>query len=457
MKMKERTDNLVKSIKKVLLNKNTSYDEKIHVKRCINDLIALTDSKDAEAYVFLGKINVLLENIDEAIDNFNMSITINSSLALPHYELFKIYVKRTNYEEALQQIKLYEIKSGINCDIYINLLNRYLYNRRDYINQSTSFLGINNIPKAILLNYNLMIDSINRQDYIKALKHVSVCIKLIKKRKHDIDLTILQQILTDVKDMYYENEKKNKIKELEECYYNSNNYGMDHYILMKLFKLDPNNINTIILLIENSILLFDYDTAEQFLKLVETKITISNKRLDYLKLKIKSLKSPMYMGSTKNIDLHKLFETTNNIRIIEEESIKGNVEASINYGLNLFEKTTNSDYLYIVAKIMYNNGLYQDSLKLFKDYISIGTIYLKQAYYYLFFINKLLNNEEEASYYASLVYDLSSFIGIDIDLNDYEKNIFCYVDNFSDYSIIEIEKNILYNNLNSNIKSKIYK
>lgn len=455
--MKERTDNLVKSIKKVLLNKNTSYDEKIHVKRCINDLIALTDSKDAEAYVFLGKINVLLENIDEAIDNFNMSITINSSLALPHYELFKIYVKRTNYEEALQQIKLYEIKSGINCDIYINLLNRYLYNRRDYINQSTSFLGINNIPKAILLNYNLMIDSINRQDYIKALKHVSVCIKLIKKRKHDIDLTILQQILTDVKDMYYENEKKNKIKELEECYYNSNNYGMDHYILMKLFKLDPNNINTIILLIENSILLFDYDTAEQFLKLVETKITISNKRLDYLKLKIKSLKSPMYMGSTKNIDLHKLFETTNNIRIIEEESIKGNVEASINYGLNLFEKTTNSDYLYIVAKIMYNNGLYQDSLKLFKDYISIGTIYLKQAYYYLFFINKLLNNEEEASYYASLVYDLSSFIGIDIDLNDYEKNIFCYVDNFSDYSIIEIEKNILYNNLNSNIKSKIYK
>lgn len=455
--MKERTDNLVKSIKKVLLNKNTSYDEKIHVKRCINDLIALTDSKDAEAYVFLGKINVLLENIDEAIDNFNMSITINSSLALSHYELFKIYVKCTNYEEALQQIKLYEMKSGINCDIYINLLNRYLYNRRDYINQSTSFLGINNVPKAILLNYNLMIDSINRQDYIKALKHVSVCIKLIKKRKHDIDLTILQQILTDVKDMYYENEKKNKIKELEECYYNSNNYGMDHYILMKLFKLDPNNINTIILLIENSILLFDYDTAEQFLKLVETKITISNKRLDYLKLKIKSLKSPMYMGSTKNIDLHKLFETTNNIRIIEEESIKGNVEASINYGLNLFEKTTNSDYLYIVAKIMYNNGLYQDSLKLFKDYISIGTIYLKQAYYYLFFINKLLNNEEEASYYASLVYDLSSFIGIDIDLNDYEKNIFCYVDNFSDYSIIEIEKNILYNNLNSNIKSKIYK
>lgn len=457
MKMKERTDNLVKSIKEVLLNKNTSYDEKIHAKRRINNLIALTDSKDAEAYVFLGKINVLLENIDEAIANFNTSITINSSLALAHYELFKIYVKCTNYEEALQQIKLYEMKSGINCDIYINLLNRYLYNRRDYINQSTSFLGINNVPKAISLNYNLMIDSINRQDYIKALKHVCVCIKLIKKRKHDIDLTILQQILTDLKDMYYENEKKNKIKELEECYYNSNNYGMDHYILMKLFKLDPNNINTIILLIENSILLFDYDTAEQFLKLVETKITISNKRLDYLKLKIKSLKSPMYMGSTKNIDLHKLFETTNNIRIIEEESIKGNVEASINYGLNLFEKTTNSDYLYIVAKIMYNNGLYQDSLKLFKDYISIGTIYLKQAYYYLFFINKLLNNEEEASYYASLVYDLSSFIGIDIDLNDYEKNIFCYVDNFSDYSIIEIEKNILYNNLNSNIKSKIYK
>lgn len=455
--MKERTDNLVKSIKEVLLNKNTSYDEKIHVKRRINDLIALTDSKDAEAYVFLGKINVLLENIDEAIANFNTSIIINSSLALAHYELFKIYVTRTNYEEALQQIKLYEMKSRINCDIYINLLNRYLYNRRDYINQSTSILGINNIPKSILLNYNLMIDSINRQDYIKALKHVSVCIKLIKKRKYDIDLTILQQILTNVKDMYYENEKKNKIKELEECYYNSNNYGMDHYILMKLFKLDPNNINTIILLIENSILLVDYDTAEQFLKLVETKITISNKRLDYLKLKIKSLKSPMYIGSTKNIDLQKLFETTNNIRIIEEESIKGNVEASINYGLNLFEKTTNSDYLYIVAKIMYNNGLYQDSLKLFKDYISIGNIYLKQAYYYLFFINKLLNNEEEASYYASLVYDLSSFIGIDIDLNDYEKNIFCYVDNFSDYSIIEIEKNILYDNLNSNIKSKIYK
>lgn len=452
--MKERTDNLVKSIKEVLLNKNTSYDEKIHVKRRINDLIALTDSKDAEAYVFLGKINVLLENIDEAIDNFNMSITINSSLALPHYELFKIYVKRTNYEEALQQIKLYEIKSDINCDIYINLLNRYLYNRRDYINQSTSFLGINNVPKAISLNYNLMIDSINRQDYIKALKHVSVCIKLIKKRKHDIDLTILQQILTDLKDMYYENEKNNKIKELEECYHNSDNYGVSYYILKKLLKLDSDNINTIILLIENSILLFDYNTAEQCLKLAETKILIPNKRLEYLKLKIECLKSPMYVTSNNNIDLQKMFETTNNIRIIEEESIKENIEIAINYGYHLFEQTTNSDYLYIVAKIMYNNGYYQDALKLFKYYISIGTIYLKQSYCYLFFINKLFQNEEEASYYASLAYDLSSFIGIDIELRDYEKKLFCYVDNFSDHSIVEIEKNILYDSLNLDTKTK---
>lgn len=457
MKMKDRTENLVKSIKKILLNKNISYDEKIYAKQRINELIELTNSNDAEAYVFLGKINVLLENIDEAIVNFNNAIMLDSSLASPHHGLFEIYVKLSKYEEALQQIKFYEIKSGINCDIYISLLNIYLCNDTNYINQSTSILGINDIPKPILLNYNLMIDSINQHDYSKALKHVSVCIKLLKKRKYNIDLTLLQQILTNVKDIHYENEKKDKIRELQECYCSSDNYGVSYYILKKLLKLDSDNINTIILLIENSILLFDYNTAEQCLKLAETKISIPNKRLEYLKLKIEYLKSPMYVTSNKNIDLQKMFETTNNIRIIEEESTIGNIEIAINYGYHLFEQTTNSDYLYIVAKIMYNNGYYKEALKLFKYYISIGTIYLKQSYCYLFFINKLFQNEEEAGYYASLAYDLSSFIGIDIDLHAYEKKLFCYVDNFSDHSIIEIEKDILSNNINKNTKKKYLK
>lgn len=450
--MKDRTEKLVKSIEKILLNKNMNYDEKIYAKECINDLIGLTHSNDAEAYVFLGKINALLENIDEAIVNFNRAIMLDSLLASPHHGLFEIYVKCAKYEEALQQIKMYELKSGIKCDIYINLLNTYLYNKIDYINKDISIFSIRNISKPVLLNYNLMIDSINQQDYVKALKHVNVCIKLIKKGKYNIDLSLVKQILTNVGDIYYKNEKKNKIKKLQDCYFSSNNYGMNYYILTKLMKLDSDNINTIILLIENLILLFDYEKAEQCLKLAENKIKVSNKRLDYLKLKIECLKSTICMTSNKNIDLKKTFEIANNIRIIEEESFKGNVEKAINYGCHLFEQTTNSDYLYIVAKIMYNNGYYKDALKTFKDYISMGTIYLKQSYCYLFFINKLFQNEEEASYYASLAYDLSAFIGIDIELHDYENKLFCYVDNFSDQSLVEIEKNILHDNLNLDAK-----
>ncbi len=447
--MKDRTEDLIKSIEKSLLDKNMSYDDKIYAKKRIIDLIKLVDN-NAQAYVFLGKINVLLDLGDEAISAFNKAILLDSLMAVPHYELFEIYMKQSKYVDALEQIKIYEKKSGINCELYISLLNNYLHDEKVIISNKANTLDNNVVSRPILSNYELMIKSLNKGDYNQALKHVNVCIKLIDKGKYDVDLTLIRQILTSVN----RKEHQKKIIELKEGYLNANNYGISYYILTTLLKLEPNNINIIILLIENSILLFDYQTAEECIQLAENILGNSNERINYLKKKVICLKAPMYLNNDQHIDLRRVVESSNNMHIIEEASINGNTEFAIEYGYNLFLQTSDSNYLYMVAKIMYNNGYYEDALKTFKDYILIGTIYLKQAYCYLFLINKLLQNDECASYYASLAYTLSAFIGIDISLSDYERKLFSYVDNFSDHSIVELEKDILSNKLGTNVKRK---
>lgn len=455
MKMKYRTEDLIKSIEK-LLNKKLNYEEKIYAKQRIIDLIKLTNN-NAQAYVFLGQINVMLNQFDEAIKSFNQAILFDSLIALPHYELFDIYIKQCKYENALEQIKIYEVKSGIDCGIYINLLNNYLYTDQFIIFKYKYISNLNCTSKPILSNYGFMIDSINNKDYQKALKHVNVCIKLIEKWQYDIDLTMIKQILVSIKHVNDRTIKQQRIRELTEAFLNSNNCGIDYYTLVKLLKIEPDNINALILLIENAISLFDYAKAEECLHIAERIVGVSNNRINYLKNKLMCLKSQSYLSENNNIDLKKLFESTNNMRKIEELAVTGDIKFATSYGYDLFWKTNDSDYLYIVAKAMYNNGHYDEALMVFQDYIARGMIYLKQSYCYMFFINKLLHNEELANYYASLAYELSSLVDVDISLIDYEQKLFSYADNFSDYSIVEVEKYILGNNLSTSIKKKYLK
>lgn len=456
MKMKYRTKDLIKSIER-LLNKKMNYEEKIYAKQRIIDLIKLTNNNDAEAYVFLGKINVVLEQFDEAIMSFNQAIILDSSLASPHYELFNIYIKQFKYIEALEHITAYEIKSGIDCNICINILKNHLYGNRIKLINNDRILDLNGISKPILLNYKLMVRAVNNKDYDKAIKHVNVCIKLIEKNKYNVDLTIIKQILTSIKLFNDQKSREKDIQELTEAFFSSNNYGADYYILNKLLNIEPTNINVLIFVIEHAILLYDFQKAEECLQIAEVIIGDSNKRLNYLKKKIMCLKSPSYLGENNRVDLKQMLETTNNVKMIEEVAIKGDIHGSIKYGYDLFRKTNDSDYLYVVAKAMYNNGYYEASLQAFTDYISIGNIYLKQSYCYMFFINKLNHNDEIASYYASLAYELSSFIGVDISISDYEQKLFSYVDTFSDHSIVELEKSILGNNLSLSRNKKYLK
>lgn len=443
--MKKKITELVKLIKNILLQANISEEQKIYAKDCANELVDLTNGSDAKAYVFLGKINVLLKDNHAAIDSFRRALSINSLLPSPYYGLFKIYMEQGKYDFALENIKKYESYSGIDCEIYTSLINIYLYNKDIMIDNKDNVFGHYKMNEPIMRNYNLGIDSINKGNYEQALKHIRVCIKLIKKDNYHIDLTILENLLVKINSIHSEIERKKQITSLKEQFLSNDNYGFNYLCLKRLLELESDDINILILLIECCISLVNYNDAKYYLELAKSKLNIPNTRLDYLEKKINSMSK----------DPRNYLKELRNKLSIEKLVLANDIEAALDLCELYTYETDDPNYIYIAGVILYKYNYYEEALNYFERYRNYGSSYLKQTYYYLYYIYNWLNDNEKANYYATMIYDLSKYEGLDISLPVFESQLLFYAHNFSDECMIELEKKLLSNVLEYENKQKI--
>ncbi len=389
-------------IKKSLSNKNFSAIDLDNLLYKCRQLMRLTSYDDSESYIFFGKINLLKKDYKSAKESFFKAKMLNEKKAASYHGLFKINVVENQYQEALENIQLYEKYSGISCDIYICLLHHLLDYNDFEINEQNTILGQNISYQPLICNYHLLIEKINHHHYLKALKHLDICCKLIQRKNYHIDLSYLEQLL---KKVYEKEANKEEVNALEKELFISSNSGYDYLLLNKLYTLKPNNIELLFSLIEINLVYANYDQSMFYLNEVK-KLTKENKKIEYYENIIRENighDDDIMKYTQLNFEIDNLIATKNYQQALEKCN-------------NYFMKTNNYYFLYKAGTILYKLKKYAEAKTFFMHYIKSGKYtYLKATYYYLFYINYKL--EEDYYHDASLIlsYSLLDLKPIDVD------------------------------------------
>lgn len=217
--------------------------------------------------------------------------------------------------------------------------------------------------------------------------------------------------------------------DLKEELLNSDNIGYDYFLLLELIKKDNNDINLIILMIEECIELYLYKEAKKYINYLKYNLNYTSSRITHLENKIKEIESNT--NYIEDIRLKFKLEDIN-----KKDSLKS-IELCDDYYIN----TNNSDYIYIKAKLLYENNQLEDAIKEFNLYTNMGNKYLRQSYIFLYYIYHKLSDINKCNEYLNKLNDLFSYKDIDIYSN-LENILLSYVENYNDKVCLNISKDI---------------
>ena len=430
--------NLDNSIRRKLLKRNIDSEDITNMKQQAYDLINITGRIDAKSYILLGKINLLESNNEGAKENFEKAIELNQQLPSSYYGLFKAYVNLGDYQKALFYIKQYSRLSNINVDIYIKLINNLTKDDQFTIKFDNTILGqrIKNIP--LLRNYQLLVNYLNENDFNKALKHLLICVKLIKKYDYHIDLSYIEILILKVKNIVNASE----VTELKHLLATSDNLGQRYLLLNQLYELFPDNINILYYLIEISLAFENDGQAIMYIKRALELEPHSNKLNHYVKIVNEKDK---YLNTHSEAEKLKVMLTN----LIDNE----NYQEAKNLCNESYAKTQNSYFIYAMGVIEFKQKMYKNAKKYFLTYLTTNSHYrLKESYYYLFYINYYLNDLDYKKY-SRRILNLSCTDDI-LTSNEVFTKYLLEIHDFSRAVIIDIDNDIFTGNIELITKGK---
>ena len=225
--------------------------------------------------------------------------------------------------------------------------------------------------------------------------------------------------------------KEDEIIKYKDYFFNTDNVGIEYYILKKLIDLDKQNINIILYLIEVTLELGDYNQANKYMSLVSN---IKGKQLRYLQDKINEFSSSKnnYLNSyRKKLYIANMFNS-------------GKYECAFFECDSYYECTKDKDFIFIKAKLLYLLSKYEEAKNLLIEYISIGKKFLLEANIYLFYIFNKLEQKDMAKLYFEEVYELF-YHNDEFDISKFERNLLDLEINFNNNTLLKLKKSVLFN------------
>ena len=317
-----------------------------------------------------------------------------------YYSLAKLYIDKEDYSNAVINMTNYETSTGVDCQIYICLLRTLMGLPTNQVKEPSDIVAKTKIGKRVLTNYRMFIQAVNIQDYEQAEKHLAVCIKLLDINNYRFDLSYLMKLVLKIKTMFERDKRKEEIMSLKSYVMTSKNLRRNYILLKKLNELEPDNVDTLILLVEILIVFENYVEAQYYVN-IALKLRPDNVRLQH----------NLAIINEKNKTASDFIQETRIDNQIDSFLAEGKNQRAIKIASQAFEDTGNYDFIYRIGIILYTMQEYQQAKNFFMKYVNSGKhIYLKQVYYYLFYINRLLGEDNDEV--LKQVYALSSFDGI---------------------------------------------
>ncbi len=382
-------------------------------------------------------MELLSENISNSISDLSnshgktmISYSNSTKLINKYFNIFIDNVEKEKYDTALESIILVQEKFDFDCSVYIFLLNIILGNNVKKLKKTNNIFGYYDLHPALMNSYNVVIDSINNNQYLRAIRNLHLCNNLIQNHKYKIDLSIIEELVKVVYCKQIETAKKEKVEECIFKFFNSDNCGIEYYTLKKLVDLDKSDLNLVGYLIEILIKFGDYKQAKMYLE------SISDDGSTYIKY-LKETIDEIYLNKDNYLSSVKKIES------IKNKVNSDDLESAIVECDEFYKKTNNNDFVFYEAEIYYLNGNYSEALSILLKYISIGKKYLREANIYIYFILNQLGANNNSDSYLSCAYDLCTYQS-SMTYTDFENEI-KQINSFSSGSLLKVQKKMLYN------------
>lgn len=364
-----------------------------------------------EALYLKGTIeNDMQAHIRKAKKHFSLALKLPGNIALPHYGLFQVAILEQDYLEAYSELHAYASKLGRNSNFQLayQLLSKLLgieerveKGNYDYI-QDTSVEY-----EPLKCNYHLAEQAFLQEDYPRMIKHLSVCESIAKKKKIEIDFSVLMSLANTVFKRYKESQKQ----KLQLAFANSLDVGERMTVVHKLLALDEMDFEANLLYMDAYIDLKAYNPLVECIQKLKT-VPRALDEAETLRL-YERLVSEIILESA---NLRSIHETIDRGEILMEECLYEEV-------IHHYEKASNQvPFLYFhikKAEAYYGAGDLESASNCCKRYLDSGYLHYVEAATLLYRIYKEQGENDKALATALECYQKARMKERGTSLNDW--------------------------------------
>lgn len=210
------------------------------------------------------------------------------------------------------------------------------------------------------------------------------------------------------------------------------NIGIDYYYLDKKIMFNQYNDADLIMYIEILLLLKDYKSIRDILNNLDDKHMVYK---EYILNKIKSKNSITYYN-----------------RVLADYRLTDNSDDYKIYLQNMYKKSNDMYYLFLLGVKHFENHNYIDSKNVFCDYITKDGEYYIESIFYLLYISTILKDNNMYDNCINILKNCYNPIIFNISNDNYEECIMSYINDFNVSKIYCILKE-LNNYTNNKVKS----
>ena len=352
--MDKQIKSMLSKYSNIINKKNIDINELNKVKKSLKICLSNDAFPKDTCYIFLGKIYLKLNQVNEAEEYYLNAFKLNSNLPSIYYGLFKIKVIKNEISSAYVYLKKYEYYLKQKNKNYILNLDDYYFMIKVLLNEKTDEINKNNLSNNVVIKdeyllekYNKFIELLEGKNYIEAKKYLIECQNYIKNTNIPLDFNTHILLLNSV--------------------------------IKKENKLSYNNILNLMKECSNLIDSNDYNNAEIFIENTKNidRAHIYSKEIKYLETKSNDLK--IY----KNLDDLKKEQINNYINLGRKLNHNELYNDALNIYNEAYNKTNYNLFFYYIGKMYYKLNDYTASERFLKYYNSVGVLKYNKSRLYL--------------------------------------------------------------------------
>ncbi len=400
--------------------------EKFFPSASLEILLGTLELKEAE-FLKDNNVDLFALYLMRAKKHFYTALLADNQEFQANYGLFEAALLEENYSEAENQLDYYleKMEGESNYILVYQLLGELMgQSQRKRRGNENYIFDVKVDYEPMLCNYSLAIEALQRKDYQKAIKHISICQTLNDRKGLGIDFSSVLGLLNTI----FLSHQNNRKKTFRDAFARTSNVGERVLIAQKLLELDSQDVESNFLYMDAYIDLKAYNPLLECIKRVKA-LKISKEQEEMLELYERIIQEV----SLESLHLKDIYRTLDKGQRLRSEGLY--LEEIDTYLKAL--QVIHFPYFYVkLAEAYYEMGNLEKSLEYGNHYLEIGYLYYVPISILFYMIYKKQGESEKALMQALDCYKKARMKERGIPLNDWMNRLNSYSQQSGSFSVL---------------------